>query len=76
LQLGLHDMKVGTNYLKHGTGTTHTASSNLPHQADAMQPNIAHHQVMDREGSLHIKLCAAQLYAADSRQGMVIKLMS
>jgi len=41
-----------------------------------MQPNMAHHQVMDREGSLQIKLCAIQLHAVDSQQGMVIELMS
>jgi hypothetical protein len=31
LHLDLHNMKMGTNYLNHGTGTMHTASNNLPH---------------------------------------------
>jgi len=76
LHLGLHDVKLGTNYLNLGTGTIPTASNNLPCQADPMQPNIAHPELMDTEGSLQIKLCAAQLPTVDSRQEMVIELMS
>jgi len=76
LHLGLHDVELGTNYLNLGTGTFPTASNNLPCQADAMQPNTPHHEVMDTEGSLQIKLGTAQPHTVDSQQEMLIELMS